>query len=367
MNFTDKLLDALKNVYFRPTKTRVEINDKATKNYFNLSAKDYDALINRHKKINIIEKRNHKKYGTIKTPTSISNVEGYSNVNPLTEFDRAVLSVLISEQLAGNKYTTPAIIYRALVGKVGENIAPSKNQIAAILASVEKLMFTKFDADTAKSFEQLKYPKGDEIRLRKSTMLPACLVDAKINGQIIKDVIYFDREAPLYLIADAKNQIIRYDSNLLDVPNMNNTPLIITIKNYVIRRICEIKLHKQLAPTLTFDDIFQKCRIDNASPKVKFDARNIISKFLEHLKAQNFIDSFDIIKSKHGKKFHSITFTFTPADENIDDENISASQNSEHKPQKPNYSNSVTNYSNSGILPFSKYKKKARRHAACTA
>ncbi len=375
-NFADSVRDALQNVHFKPTRTRVELNDKATKKYFNLDAETYDFLINKHGTYNIVEKKNHKKHGKVRTPTTLSNADGYSNVKPLNEFDRAVQCAIISEQLAGNRYTTPAIIFRALVGKVGEvGVTPSVNQEKAILESIDKLMFTRFNADTAKSFEILKYPNGDEIKLKKSAILPACIVDAKINGQVIDNVIFFDRESPLYLIANAKNQIIRYDAKLLDVPNMNNTPMIITIKNYVIRRICEIKLHKQLAKTLTFDDIFQKCRIDKASNKTKFDARNIIFRFLQHLIDHNFIDSFDIVKNKNGKKFYAVTFTFS---EKIPENNFPDTPNSDGKPSYSNlvisssnsvtnYSNSGTSYSNSGIRHKSKHKKKGRRRADSAA
>lgn len=379
-NFTDSLRDALQNVHFKPTRIRVELNDKVTKRYFNFDPETYDFLINRNGKFNIVEKKNHKKHGKVKTPTSICNAEGYSNVKPLTEFDRAVLCAIIAEQLAGNKYTTVNIIFRALVGKVAESgVSPSVNQRDAIRNSVEKLMFTHFSADVAKSFEILKYDNGDEIKIKKSAILPACLIDAKINGQVIEDVIFFDRESPFWTIANAKHQIIRYDASLLDVPNMNNTPLIISIKNYIIRRICEIKLHKQLAPTLTFDDIFKKCRIDTASPKVKFDARNIITRFFLHLKSKNFIDDFSVVKAKHGKKFHSISFTFSVSSEEKTDNVFSSdSQFSDKNPSysnsEINYSNSVTNYSNSGISYSNsgiyhkfKYKKKAKHNATFPA
>lgn len=376
-NFTDSLRDALQNVHFKPTRIRVELNDKVTKRYFNFDPETYDFLINRNGKFNIVEKKNHKKHGKVKTPTSICNAEGYSNVKPLTEFDRAVLCAIIAEQLAGNRYTTVNIIFRALVGKVAESgVSPSVNQRDAIRNSVEKLMFTQISADVAKSFEILKYDNGDEIKIKKSAILPACLIDAKINGQVIEDVIFFDRESPLWMIANAKHQIVRYDASLLDVPNMNNTPLIISIKNYVMRRICEIKLHKQLAPTLTFDDIFKKCRIDTASPKVKFDARNIITRFFEHLRSKNFIDDFSVVKL-HGKKFHSVTFSCSSL-ENFDDlssdnPQISAPKSS-YSNSEINYSNSVTNYrnseisySNSGICHKFKYRKKAKRNAAFPA
>ena len=75
-----------------------------------------------------------------------------------------------------------------------------------------------------------------------------------------------------------------------------------------MRRICEIKLHKQLTPTITFDDVFSKCKVDSSDKKKRQDARNVIIKFLEHLKVQNFISDFHV--KKEGKAFSKISFSF---------------------------------------------------------
>ena len=84
---------------------------------------------------------------------------------------------------------------------------------------------------------------GNELILRKDNLLSASIFDAKINGQPVDGVIFFKENLPLLQIADSKDQIIRYPHALLNVPNQNNTPLVIALKKYVMRRICEIKLH----------------------------------------------------------------------------------------------------------------------------
>ena len=81
----------------------------------------------------------------------------------------------------------------------------------------------------------------------------------------------------------------------------------ISLKNYVMQRIQEIKLHK-LMPIITFDDVFHKCRIDNASRDKKLDARNNIVKFLEHLKSNSEIKDF--LLTKKGNAFYSIKFSY---------------------------------------------------------
>lgn len=310
MHLFEHTTETLKSIQIYPSKVRIEPNDKMARSLFNWDDVSYNALM-QGAKGSIVEKKNHRKHGEIKTPIKLGNDTGYGNGDPLTEFDRAVLSVCISEFAVGNAYTTPAIIFRALIGKVGEiGIHPMKNQAKAIESSIDKLMFTKFDADATESFEQLKYTNGDEIKIKKSSLLPAYVVDAKINGQELKDIIFFDRESPIFTLANLKNQIVRYDTSLLDVPgNQQNTPRIITVKNYVMRRVCEIKLHK-MTPVITFDDIFKKCRMEDASRQSKLDARNVILTFFEHLKAQNFIKSYDIKKADSGNRFYGFSLTF---------------------------------------------------------
>lgn len=91
--------------------------------------------------------------------------------------------------------------------------------------------------------------KGNENRLRASNLLSADIIDAKINGQIMEGVIFFKQNSPLFHIADAKDQVIRYPHALLNVPNQNNTPLIIKLKKYVMRRICDMPSAHYILPS----------------------------------------------------------------------------------------------------------------------
>ena len=300
----------IKNVQIYPSKKRVELNDKATKRFFNLTRESYKKLIESKAKATLVEKKNHKKFGNIKSSFAISNENGFSNFIPLDEHDRAVLSVCVSNWLEGNRYITPAIIYRGLTGKVNDasgNSKPSPVQLQAILQSIDRLMFTAYDPQVLDAYEKLEYISGDEkIVMKKSVVLPCYRVEVTINGQT-SDVICFDRESPFLIQASLKKQMLTYDAELLDVPHQQNTSLNIAAKNYVMRRIQEIKLHK-MTPTITFADIFKKCRIENASKDKKMNVRTAIIKFFEHLKEKNHIKSFEIIK-KH-TTFYSVKFTY---------------------------------------------------------
>ena len=306
----NNVINYIKNVQIYPSKKRVELNDKATKRFFNLTRESYQKLLESNAKATLVEKKNHKKFGNIKSSFSISNENGFSNFIPLDEHDRAVLSVCVSNWLEGNRYITPAIIYRGLTGKVNDasgNSKPSPVQLKAILQSIDRLMFTAYDPQILDAYEKLEYISGDDkIVIKKSVVLPCYRAEVTINGQT-SDVICFDRESPFLIQASLKKQMLTYDAELLDVPYQNNSPTIIAAKNYVMRRIQEIKLHK-MTPTITFADIFKKCRIENTSNKTKMDVRKAIEKLFEHLKSKNHIKSFEITKKRN--TFYSVKLTY---------------------------------------------------------
>ena len=306
----EQLIDILK-VQLTPSTMCVEPNDVFIKTVFNACNAAYKALLG-GKFYNIKEKRKTQKKDAIYSKLEIQNVEGYDNDLPLNECDRAVLGVIISEYLVDNLYTTVNIIHRALIGKPGQvAIVPRKNQKEAIINSVIKLMSTVVDfSGVNDSLKELKYTdkNGNEITLRASNLLLADIIDAKINGQEMEGVIFFKANSPLFQIADAKDQVIRYPHALLNVPNQNNTPLVISLKKYVMRRICEIKLHKNLTPTITFHDVFSKCRLGKVSRDQEHNARKVILKFLEHLKGQKVITDFQV--KKRGNAIYGVTFSF---------------------------------------------------------
>ena len=302
MKTINQIAQEFQNVQLYPSTVRVEPNDVVTKLMFNFNAETYEALISGVEG-EVTETRRHKKFGEITSSFKIRSIYN----EPLTEFDRAVHAVCISEMCAGNLYTTPSIIYRGLTGKIGKGDAePSKTQRNAILHSVNKLMGTKYTSKIAEAFKILGYGDGS-IVIKDSMILPAVIVDITVNGQRVENAIYFDRESPLWIIADAKNQIIRYDASLLDVPNQQNTLMNITLKNYVCRRVHEIKLHK-MTPTVTFDDVFRKVRISNASRDTKMNARNAVLTFFEHLQTKGAVKNFELVK--RGSQIYSVKFTY---------------------------------------------------------
>lgn len=292
---------------------RIVPNCKLAKVTANHTEKQFGKLLEGNKR-GIIEKKNHKKHGAIVTDYYIVNAKGYDDTDPLTFFDYCVLSVCISEMANGNMCTTPAVILRGLTGKTRKNAdgvsvnngVVNPDQRDAILHSITKLMGTVIKVDNTKVNEALGY-NGGNPEVVTDTILPCRYVTSLVNGQPVDDTIYFDRQSVIFKFADQRNQIIRYDTELLDVPKQQNTPLNIALKNYVILRVMEIKLHK-MTPTITFNDIFKKARIDGKPNYLKLRARETVEKFFKYLQSKDVIKSFELIKQ--GKKFYDVNFTF---------------------------------------------------------
>lgn len=303
----NNLLSDIKNVQIYPATKRLVPNFKLVKVTQKMNGDLYKDIVSGKCQAGIVEKKNHKKKGDIITTYTISNSDGYENTDPLNITDYSVLSACASEFDAGNRFTTVAIILRALIGKVGkadEGVRPRPDQYNMIMTSLKKLMFTAIEIDLSSTNETLKYSGNKKIT---SALLPAKIVETYVNGQVVDNVIYFLDESPIMEIARARKQILTYDAYILNVPNQNNTPLVIDLKNYTIIRVLEIKLHN-LTPTLTFEDIFEKCRIEDQPNVIKLRAREYVLRFFEHLQKLGEIKSFEITKKRNA--FYSIKFTY---------------------------------------------------------
>ena len=155
--------------------------------------------------------------------------------------------------------------------------------------------------------EKLNCNNGKAFRILSPILPCQSVTETTINGKSAT-VIKLLNESPIWQVARLKNQFLTFDTRLLNVPNQNNTKMNIEIKNYVMHRIVEIKAHK-MVPTLTFDDIFAKCRLENISRKKKFDVRDAISVFLTHLERENFIKSFNFVK--RGNAIYAVQFSYS--------------------------------------------------------
>lgn len=244
----------------------------------------------------------------------------------LTAFDELVFDICVSAQVEGNEFTTLGIIHRAMGGSKTKITAKDKDKI---LRSIEKLATTwiKFDCDAA--FKKFKYIES-EIPKYEGYLLPAEYVKFLVNGQTDSAVIHFIRQAKLLEIAKIKGQFITCDVTLLDVPNIKNTELVLTIKSYLLRRVLQIvgsydkhKKHfrgktkdgkniylkaRELEKTILLDTLFAQCGLSDAPKNRKAEYRKTIEKIMNHFKAEKLISDWHF--EKESGKFRAIKIEF---------------------------------------------------------
>jgi len=303
-------------------KTITSPNDKLIKTVFNLPAADYAGIIKSGGRAKVTEKViRGKKIQTYfwlkvigvpegeKIPTCFE-VEGIGTVNlsrPLDEFDRAIFDVCISAQAEEMEFITLDSLFREMTGGKSNNTRPTAKEKSAILESIGKMMLTATKIDFSETREKMKKYASAPSSLFGS-ILPCKILDGvEVNGKTTAIIQFLD-ESPLLTIARAKRQILNYPVALRGIPNQNTTPLVTKINGYVIRRVNEIIQHKEMTPTITFNDVFKHCGLVEASKWQRQDARKIIFDVMENLKTQDVIQSFE--KKKNGNFYYAISFNF---------------------------------------------------------
>lgn len=283
-------------------KNIVSANDKLTKNLFNLPADEYyDAL---QKGISIAVTETTIRGKKIQTHFKLNGGSFATLKRPLNEYDRTIFDICNSAREEGFFGLTRDSLFRALIGGK-TNQHPRPNQATAIVESLERLMtIIKIDFNQTRE----KIPKYNSVPAQIISPILPCIVlnNVLVNGQLTS-LIKFTDESPLITIARAKKQIITSPISLRDIANQNNTPLVIMIKSYVIRRVLEIILHN-MTPSITFADVFKHCDLANTNRFQQRNARKIILDIMENLKSEGFIKSFEF--TKKGGTFYSITITF---------------------------------------------------------
>ena len=294
----------------KSAKKRKDPNDKINKSFFNMTEQQHEAG-----KLIILEGTSQKKIDgsvvkeNIVTPISLEYseyMEKIMSTRPrFNSFDREVLNACIAEQVTGNAVTTVNSIYRNMTGD-DKMRKPSSEMVKLIKSSLSKLMFCEVEIDLTEVCAKYGYNNGKSCILH-SAILPGQYTEGVINGAETI-VVEFYKPSPLFIAAEIKNgQILSYDKNLLDVP-VNNTPEVITVKSYILRRICEIQAHK-MNPVITFKDIFEKNGLTSLGKTERQRLRGYIKKMLEFWIQENVIVDYDFLKE--GQSFHGIKVYFS--------------------------------------------------------
>ena len=298
-------------------------NDKTRKTTFNFMPSD--SKMSKKVTLNLNETSlKNKKKGVISSVDVVTKINIFYPENaildrpPLKPFDGEVLDSCISIQAAGNQFTTIDTIYRCMIGSSDKRKQPSPIMERVIKLALDKLLFCKVRIDLTDACKRLGYNKGKPVILHNSFIPGFYVENVEVNGKLTT-VIEFYEPSPLFKIAKIKNgQIISYPTSLLDTP-VYNTPDIIVIKNYMLRRIWESIMHKQMRHILTFKDIFEKAQIFNLSKLKRNRLCQQIKEILDFWVEQGFLQSYEFVK-KNRTIYYSIHFVANPNFKNFKEE-----------------------------------------------
>ena len=290
-------------------------NDKTRKTTFNFMPSN--SKMSKKVTLNLNETSlKNKKKGFISTVDVVTKINIFYPENtildrpPLKPFDGEVLDACISIQAAGNKFTTIDTIYRCMIGSSDKRKQPSPIMEKVIKLALDKLLFCKVRIDLTDACKRLGYNKGKPVILHNSFIPGFYVENVEVNGKLTT-VIEFYEPSPLFKIAQIKNgQIISYPTCLLDTP-VQNTPDIIVIKSYMLRRIIESTTHKQMRHILTFKDIFEKTQLNNVSERQRGRFYQYIKEILDFWVQKNFLTSYKFVK-KDRTTYYSIHFARNP-------------------------------------------------------
>ena len=276
--------------------------DKLSNHMFNYSADEYADILEYRDKCGCVEIV--KKGKKVVTPYWLELVEGYVDLSPLNAFHREILFSAISAYEQGFRIITFSTTLHSLTG--GNQTRVRNEQYAAIRGAFDKLGFTRIEIDLAPLFKAMPKYKANytgEARL-VGTLLPCRYFDAEINGQKTLAIELLG-ESPLMTVAKLKKQILTYDAEPLNIAEQNNTPIVITVKNFLLRRIKLIE--RGLNPSILLDTIYAECGLADADKWKKQDFRKIITDILNSFKTVGVIKNFEF--EKQGRAYRNIKIT----------------------------------------------------------
>lgn len=290
--------DSMDKVNSHLPENRVEPNDKLTKCIFDL---DEEAIA--LGKFSIRESKSNKDAKTVINFTS----ECLGKLEKLDSYDREVAMACFSLKESGNEYVTSEHLYRVMTGDTKARLYSAEEQ--RIKKSLERLISTSIRIELS-ALSKLGY-KGENPELF-GMVLPAQFVNnITVNGSNAHIVIKFLGESPLVTVAKMKNnQLLTYAIQFANVGG-RNSPERIALKNYVLRRIEECRLHVQMSRTVTFSDVLKKNNLTDRNKGEKKRYRDFLIKCFEEWKRESVIVSYELIRSNdkaHG--YRGISFRF---------------------------------------------------------
>ena len=285
------------NKIFKPAKNIIIPNDKFCKILFSLTANEFQRLMKlTGSAAGIIEgkitesvregRRFVKTTRQVRSAYNLRIVEhplipltdaerNYLHT-PLNLLDRAVMTAIISEYLAGNDKITVPAIFRVLAGKSGHQFTPAESTAAEILASVKKLALIELRADLTDACKSYQYNDGKPLKLDFTPLLPCRIFKGEFCSNSAQQIIQLTAAPPLYKIAKVKSQLLTIPRDFFDIKGMHNSNAAIRTKFYTVVRIAENAGSHKLNDNISIDTILQKCGLTDASNKIKTTVRKCI-------------------------------------------------------------------------------------------
>lgn len=123
---------------------------------------------------------------------------------------------------------------------------------------------------------------------------------SKINGQKTT-VVKIYAESPLMEIAEIKNQILRINTELLNIP-FNRSPRAIKIEGYIVSWVETIVRHKNMNSNIKPDNIYEYAEVNEADRSAKRNVRNAVEATLNYLKEKGRISNWTYtMVDSHGR------------------------------------------------------------------
>ena len=213
----------------------------------------------------------------------------------LTPYDGEVMNGICTLLENGQYCFTDSQVYEAFTGKTTKN----KTSLEKVNKSIQKMRHTDINLNWAAHARQKGLDLPDDFTCVVGRyLLPVDYYDFSLNGQSVKGYKLIQIPA-LYEYAKAVKQLQTINNRkLLDV-GVSNTEDMVTIKNYLLRRIGGIKNpHSKLPNTIVFETVFKACGMDLSRTEKSRKIKAIYT-MLDSWKKQGYIKAY---KKRTGKK-----------------------------------------------------------------
>lgn len=283
--------------------------DKLSQVVFDLTAEEFTDLVDKNTNFEIVEGK--KKGKEVITPFCLALLKDYKDKLPPDAFTREVFIYAASAFEQGFNAVSISMTFDAMTGGE-EKFRVYKEQHDAIVEAFKKLDAIRISVDLEATFKAFpKYGKNYTGKFRISgSLLPCKFIETKINGQTTTVIKILD-ESPLMTVAKAKKQLVTYDITPLAIAGQHNTKQVVTIKNYLLRRIKLIKADKRkvgLNNSILFETIYRQCGLADADDGKKRDARKEIFETLDAFKAEGVFQDFEIERENGAYRAIKILF-----------------------------------------------------------